>query len=97
MKGTRVEGFVARMAGAFEEDKSSDRAFGIIFGTFAFLLLIHAYSFLVALAGGLIVFGATITVLRLAVSSPRLTVVIIALAAVAMTVIRSGLHHFLLK
>lgn len=97
MKSNRVESFVTRMAGAFEEDKSSDRAFGTMCGTSAFLLLLHAYSFLAALAGGLIVFGATVTVLRLAVSSPRLTVVIIALAAVAMTVIRSGLHDLLLK
>jgi uncharacterized membrane protein YkgB len=93
----RIEGFVAWLGRVFEEDKSSDRAFGIVGGVFAFLLLIHTYSFLVALAGGLVVFVATVTVLRLAVSSPRFTVVIIALVAVAMVVIRSGLHDFLLK
>ena len=97
MKDDRVEDFVARMARVFEDSKSSDWAFGTMCGMFTFLMLVQAYSFLAALAGGLLVFGVTVGVLRLAVSSPRLTIVIIALAFVAMTVIRSGLHHFLLK
>lgn len=93
----RVEGFVAWLARVFEEDKSSDLAFGAVFGVFAFVMLAHAYSFFASLAGGLGLFALIVVVLRLAVSSPRLTVVGGALVLVAMTVIGSGLHAFLLK
>lgn len=90
-----IKGFVARFARVFDDDKSSDAAFGAMGGVFAFFMLFHAYSFFAALAGGVVVFALTVIVLRLAVSSPRLTVIAGALALVVMTVIGSGLLHLL--
>jgi hypothetical protein len=93
MKGNRIESFVAWLARVFKEDKSSDLAFGAAFGVFAFVMLTHTYSFFASLIGGFGLFAVIVIVLRLAVSSPRLTVVGGALVLVVMTVIGLGLSH----
>lgn len=88
-----VKGFVVWLARIFDDDNSSDWVFGIMGGVVAFFMLAHVYSFFAALAGGLGLFAVIVIMLRLAVSSPRFTVVVSALALVAMTVVGSGLSH----